>query len=130
MSTPLKFMKPKPPINGSFPLDRDRVCIDEVEAYQQCLRNQEGNTAMCRQLAKEYLLCRMDNGLMAEIPLESLGYNGREAIEEEFPIEVQENSREAKGFVPGKDIVRRGIWESIFGEEREVGGGMSVGEKK
>jgi len=68
--------KPAPPERGSFPLDHDAECKHLISAYLRCLKSQSNpgmNSEECRQLAKGYLDCRMQKGLMAKDEWDNLG---------------------------------------------------------
>ncbi len=68
--------KPSPPERGSFPLDHDAECKHIISSYLRCLRRQNPpgrNNEECRLLAKEYLGCRMEKGLMAKDEWSNLG---------------------------------------------------------
>ncbi|KEF57195.1 uncharacterized protein A1O9_07385 [Exophiala aquamarina CBS 119918] len=72
-------VKPSPPERGSFPLDHDAECKYIISSYLRCLRRQNPpgrNTDECRLLAKEYLGCRMEKGLMAKDEWKNLGLEG------------------------------------------------------
>lgn len=67
--------KPTPPERGSFPLDHDAECKHLISSYLRCLKSQKGtNSDECRQLARGYLDCRMDKGLMARDEWDNLGF--------------------------------------------------------
>ncbi|KAK9356016.1 cytochrome c oxidase assembly protein cox19 [Lipomyces doorenjongii] len=71
-----KVFKPTPPDRGSFPLDHDGECKIQMQIYLDCLRSsrsRERVPADCRLLAKEYLNCRMDRGLMLKDNWVNLG---------------------------------------------------------
>jgi len=71
-------VKPSPPERGSFPLDHDAECKHLISSYLRCLRRQNPpgrNNEECRVLAKDYLNCRMDKGLMAKDEWSNLGLN-------------------------------------------------------
>ena len=70
-------IKPSPPEKGSFPLDHDAECKHLISAYLRCLKQQDPpgrNNPECRDLAKGYLGCRMDKGLMARDEWSNLGF--------------------------------------------------------
>jgi cytochrome c oxidase assembly protein subunit 19 len=85
-----RFSPFTPPLRGSFPLDRTHICDSLVASYLKCLKdyNTHSHTTQipetsppaasssntCRELARKYLECRMDAGLMTEEDLKSLGY--------------------------------------------------------
>ncbi|KIV78847.1 hypothetical protein PV11_06456 [Exophiala sideris] len=71
-------IKPSPPERGSFPLDHDAECKHLISSYLRCLRRQNPpgrNNEECRVLAKDYLNCRMEKGLMAKDEWSNLGLN-------------------------------------------------------
>ncbi|KAF1984704.1 hypothetical protein K402DRAFT_395402 [Aulographum hederae CBS 113979] len=69
------FSKPTPPQRGSFPLDHDAVCASKMKDYLTCIRAHRGmNDEACRQISKGYLVCRMENNLMAPDEMRNLGY--------------------------------------------------------
>ncbi|KAM5213594.1 cytochrome c oxidase assembly protein COX19 [Hipposideros larvatus] len=78
MSTAMNFgsksFQPRPPDKGSFPLDHFGECKRFKEAFMRCLRDNNSENAVCRAEAKAYLQCRMDRQLMAQEPLEKLGF--------------------------------------------------------
>ncbi|ODQ75819.1 hypothetical protein LIPSTDRAFT_41423, partial [Lipomyces starkeyi NRRL Y-11557] len=54
---------PTPPDRGSFPLDHDGECKNQMQIYLDCLRSSRSRERVpsdCRLLAKEYLNCRME----------------------------------------------------------------------
>ncbi|RAH63960.1 coiled-coil-helix-coiled-coil-helix domain-containing protein [Aspergillus aculeatinus CBS 121060] len=66
--------KPTPPERGSFPLDHYGDCKHLISDYLKCLKSNRGvNDDACRQLAKGYLACRMENNLMAPDDFKNLG---------------------------------------------------------
>ncbi|CCH59819.1 hypothetical protein TBLA_0B10020 [Henningerozyma blattae CBS 6284] len=70
----LSALSPTPPERGSFPLDHDGECAAVMHKYLDCLRLARGENAhTCRLLAKQYLACRMDNGLMTRDSWKNLG---------------------------------------------------------
>lgn len=69
-----KTFKPVPPEKGSFPLDHDGQCKLLMIKYMRCLQDNKNENTMCREAAKEYLGCRMDNDLMAREEWSKLGY--------------------------------------------------------
>ncbi|XP_015732023.1 cytochrome c oxidase assembly protein COX19 [Coturnix japonica] len=78
MSTAMNFgaksFKPRPPDKGAFPLDHFGECSAFKERFMQCLRDSGFESGPCRQSAMAYLQCRMDRQLMADEPLEKLGF--------------------------------------------------------
>jgi len=69
-----KSFIPTAPIKGSFPLDHDNVCKVEMVDYMICLNKNRGRNDECRDLAKQYFQCRMENQLMAREDWVKLGY--------------------------------------------------------
>lgn len=65
---------PTAPDKGSFPLDHHNVCKRHMIQYMSCLRENQDDNSLCRELSKEYLKCRMDNDLMAKEDWKSLGF--------------------------------------------------------
>ncbi|KAK9465306.1 hypothetical protein V1512DRAFT_266416 [Lipomyces arxii] len=69
--------RPTPPDRGSFPLDHDGECKTSMQVYLQCLKSSQAGSSrvplQCRVLAKEYLDCRMQNGLMRKDDWVNLG---------------------------------------------------------
>lgn len=71
---PGKVFIPTAPDKGSFPLDREGVCKKSLTDYLTCLARNNHKTEPCREQVKEYLQCRMDNGLMDREELSKLGF--------------------------------------------------------
>ncbi|NXT99824.1 COX19 protein, partial [Buphagus erythrorhynchus] len=78
MSTAMNFSSksftPRPPDKGAFPLDHFGECSAFKERFMECLHHSGYESAACRQSAMAYLECRMDRQLMANEPLEKLGF--------------------------------------------------------
>ncbi|XP_055565538.1 cytochrome c oxidase assembly protein COX19 isoform X1 [Falco cherrug] len=78
MSTAMNFstksFKARPPGKGAFPLDHFGECSTFKERFMECLRDSGYESGACRQRAMAYLQCRMDRQLMANEPLEKLGF--------------------------------------------------------
>ncbi|KAI8896946.1 hypothetical protein BC833DRAFT_515721, partial [Globomyces pollinis-pini] len=68
------FSKAVSPERGSFPLDFNQKCDSKVKEYLACLKQNKNNNAVCKPLAKLYLQCRMDNGLMEKEDMKDLGF--------------------------------------------------------
>ncbi|KAJ1067622.1 hypothetical protein K5549_010740 [Capra hircus] len=49
-------------------------CKSFKEKFMKCLRDNSFENALCRNESKEYLECRMERQLMAQEPLEKLGF--------------------------------------------------------
>lgn len=72
-----KVFIPTPPDKGSFPLDHDGVCKKEMFTYMRCLRECDNNGSACREAAKNYLGCRMENNLMTKEEWSKLGFSDK-----------------------------------------------------
>lgn len=70
-----KLFTPSPPDKGSFPLDHEGQCKRFMLKYMLCLSNNNNDNGTCREEAKDYLGCRMDNQLMAREEWSNLGFN-------------------------------------------------------
>ena len=68
---------PFSPSQGSFPLDHFLECQEHVDLYKACLSSHNNESAHCHHLAKNYLQCRMDKGLMMKEDLNDLGFAKR-----------------------------------------------------
>ncbi|CCE65335.1 hypothetical protein TPHA_0K02020 [Tetrapisispora phaffii CBS 4417] len=68
-------LSPTPPERGSFPLDHDGECTNEMIAYMNCIKLVKGENGAvnCRIKARDYLKCRMDHGLMERDDFKHLG---------------------------------------------------------
>lgn len=69
-----KIFQPKPPIQGSFPLDHEGECKQQMLDYILCMSQAKSDNSKCKHLAKEYLKCRMENNLMDKRDLDTFGY--------------------------------------------------------
>lgn len=108
MSFPMKVPTPSPPAKGSFPLDHKGQCRYEMLKYMLCLNEHEvwfstfifsnlwkepwnisnsyhccdisfqQKNDECRNFAKIYLKCRMDNGLMQQEDWSYLGFSDKD----------------------------------------------------
>lgn len=67
-------LKKYPPDKGSFPLDHEGACKKSMVEFLKCLQANKFNNEQCRNHSKEYLKCRMDEGLMAKEEWAKLGY--------------------------------------------------------
>uniref|UniRef100_A0AC11D7F5 Uncharacterized protein n=1 Tax=Ovis aries TaxID=9940 RepID=A0AC11D7F5_SHEEP len=54
--------------------EREGECKSFKEKFMKCLRDNNFENALCRNESKEYLECRMERQLMAQEPLEKLGF--------------------------------------------------------
>ncbi|KAL3997497.1 CHCH domain family protein [Acanthocheilonema viteae] len=75
MSIPMKVPTPTPPAKGSFPLDHEGQCRYEMLKYMLCLNEHKQKIGECRNFAKIYFKCRMDNGLMQQEEWKYLGFS-------------------------------------------------------
>ncbi|XP_037944740.1 cytochrome c oxidase assembly protein COX19 [Teleopsis dalmanni] len=71
-----KFI-PTPPQKGSFPLDHENLCKKYYLHYMTCLQKNDDNSSRCRDEAKEYLGCRMNNQLMEKVEWSKLGFDNQ-----------------------------------------------------
>ncbi|XP_077273369.1 cytochrome c oxidase assembly protein COX19 [Temnothorax americanus] len=69
-----RLFTPTPPERGSFPLDHEGRCKSTMIRYMRCLVENRSQNTMCRDIAKEYLGCRMDHDLMAREDWSKLGF--------------------------------------------------------
>ncbi len=76
-----KTFKPTPPDKGSFPLDHDGECKTFFLKYMLCLNGSGNDNSQCRSQSKDYLECRMNNGLMAKEGWDALGFKDLEEKE-------------------------------------------------
>ncbi|KAG1755045.1 uncharacterized protein EDB91DRAFT_1042938 [Suillus paluster] len=65
--------KTSPPDRGSFPLDHDGECKEQMMQYMNCLRKNSSESTPCRVMSKQYLDCRMNKGLMEHDDWKNLG---------------------------------------------------------
>lgn len=107
---------PSAPVRGSFPLDHLNECREFARAYRQCLQLQEGKTRGCRREAREYLLCRMERGLMAEDEWKALGLSrdsvvgGVQTNDDPVKDELKtgdSSSQGKEGFIAGAKTAKR-----------------------
>lgn len=77
-----KFI-PSAPDKGSFPLDHEGECKTFMLKYMSCLQEHRDNNTLCREEAKSYLGCRMENNLMAKEEWTKLGYHKQEPAAKE-----------------------------------------------
>lgn len=64
-----------PPEKGSFPIDHEAECQKPMIQFLKCLKENKFDNESCRQFSKDYLECRMANGLMAREDWKKLGYD-------------------------------------------------------
>ncbi|KAF4713108.1 Cytochrome c oxidase assembly protein cox19, partial [Perkinsus olseni] len=117
--------KRRPPDKGSFPLDHFNQCKQIHDKYLKCLRKHKNDNRSCRFLAKEYLQCRMDHGLMAPEPMERLGFTPEDDRAHK-PRDVRADTvREDKGWLAGRELLEARGWV----RPRMFGGGVWGGNK-
>ncbi|MES1904621.1 MAG: Cytochrome c oxidase assembly protein cox19 [Paramarteilia canceri] len=63
-----------PPDRGSFALDIEGVCKEQMLVYFKCLTENKNKSFECIQEQKDILNCRMDNNLMERESFEDLGF--------------------------------------------------------
>ncbi|UZJ56899.1 hypothetical protein CBS101457_006219 [Exobasidium rhododendri] len=71
-----------PPDRGSFPLDHDGDCKKVMQDYLKCMKANKMDNGKCRFLSKQYLECRMENGLMEKDEMSNLGFHEEDSREE------------------------------------------------
>lgn len=64
----------KKPERGSFILDHNNDCTLIKKKYLKCLKENNSDHILCRNYAKEYFICRMENNLLEKENLENLGF--------------------------------------------------------
>lgn len=69
-----KQFVPTPPEKGSFPLDHEGICREVMIKYMSCLIDNKNIASNCKEQSKDYLGCRMNNGLMARESWSNLGF--------------------------------------------------------
>jgi cytochrome c oxidase assembly protein subunit 19 len=70
-----KRFTPTAPDKGSFPLDHEGSCKLYMLRYMSCLTENRDDNSKCRDQAKKYLECRMENNLMAKEDWSKLGFS-------------------------------------------------------
>lgn len=134
----------RPPLKGSFPLDRRRECAREEAQYLQCLGSSGSSTSKsepggvstrsfdhlhCRGLAEEFLRCRMDANLMSKEDLSKLGFRSPSAEEgssvgdasshavgaEEKEEQRDVRRKEEEGFLAGLQAIQPYTSRGFFG---------------
>jgi len=88
--------KPAPPEKGSFPIDHNKACAVEFQKYMACLKSTDGDSYKCKPDSKTYLICRMENGLMAKEDLDDMGFTENPNL-----TILPKPQREKEGFVGG-----------------------------
>ena len=95
----------KAPEKGSFPLDHGGTCKIPMKAFQNCIKNNKGSHAICRDFSKKYLTCRMDNNLMAKEDLSELGFTETAQLNALNAAKKDAGKKkETTGFIAGMNI--------------------------
>ncbi|TCD60979.1 Cytochrome c oxidase assembly protein cox19 [Steccherinum ochraceum] len=81
-----------PPDRGSFPLDHYGECKEYMKSYLNCLRKNSSTSTPCRHLNREYLDCRMSNGLMDRDDWKNLGLSNLPQDKAEAPTDLPSSS--------------------------------------
>lgn len=68
-----KTLKPRAPEKGSFPLNSEGLCQDFMKNYLECIKKHGYKGHECFLSSKNYVKCRMENGLMEREDLKKLG---------------------------------------------------------
>ncbi|CTQ40886.1 Cytochrome c oxidase assembly protein COX19 [Babesia microti strain RI] len=127
----LKRQVVKPPDRGSFPLDHFRECTNEHITYLRCLEANKKNAGSCRIESGKYLVCRMKHNLLAEEPLEELGYRPDEISKIMDPnykynhnpmvtVDEKNGFKEDNGYLAGVELIdnyskaRSWLYKTIF----------------
>ena len=110
MATPMRRSgSPLAPEKGVFPLDHFGECKKGMKAYLGCLKRHGEEASACRQLSADYLKCRMERELMAEQPLEELGFSDKKGDDVKGnKTERIEGQNKSEGFVGGVRYASRG----------------------
>ncbi|KAF4662250.1 Cytochrome c oxidase assembly protein cox19 [Perkinsus chesapeaki] len=124
---------PTTPSGQKFRMSRDsatgvthpKSSFMTIRRYLKCLRTHRNDNRSCRFLAKEYLQCRMDHGLMAPEPMERLGFTSEDDRARK-PREFRTDTvREDEGWLAGRDLLEARGWV----RPRMFGGGVWGGAK-
>lgn len=75
-----KSFTPVPPDKGSFPLDHEGRCKKFMVYYMSCLTKNNNDNSACREEARTYLECRMENDLMKKEDFSKLGFSDSESF--------------------------------------------------
>jgi len=70
-----RVITPTAPIKGSFPLDHKGDCTETMVDYFHCMEKKDSKNELCRDYAKAYFECRMNNNLMAKEDWSKLGFD-------------------------------------------------------
>lgn len=123
MSTPSRGSSVvRPPEKGVFPLDHDGECKAPMITFLKCLKENDQNHLLCKDLSKAYLECRMAANLMQSEDLTALGFKGDQADYNKLNDTIAERDRkkEKEGFIAGTGIKQRAGGKSIFDKIREM----------
>lgn len=109
-----RSLPPRAPMKGSFPLDHLGECAPLAKLYSACVREHDGAAGQCRVLARRYLECRMEAGLMAQEQMAALGLDADVPPPAEGDPKADDGSaggekrgEERKGFVAGIRTAKR-----------------------
>jgi cytochrome c oxidase assembly protein subunit 19 len=95
----------KAPEKGSFPLDHGGTCKIPMKDFQNCIKNNKGSHALCREFSKKYLTCRMENNLMAKEDLSDLGFTNAAKMNALAAAKRDTGPKKEKtGFIAGMNI--------------------------
>eukprot|EP00761_Pharyngomonas_kirbyi_P000651 gb/GECH01000651.1/.p1 GENE.gb/GECH01000651.1/~~gb/GECH01000651.1/.p1 ORF type:complete len:125 (+),score=20.17 gb/GECH01000651.1/:1-375(+) len=103
------------PERGSFIRDHLHECDPYIETYYKCLNENRMYGARCRREMKDYLDCRLAEGLMTEEDYSTMELPDPEEEVPELPDEVVQElgAKEKEGFTAGIGEVR--WWEGSSG---------------
>jgi len=104
MPPPSRTLPPSPPARGSFPLDHNGECKPYMQNFLKCMKEQELSHSQCRTFSKDYLQCRMNNGLMATEDLNSLGFSPDVHI---VPAVPDTTSKQPKEIIAGLNSAKK-----------------------
>lgn len=97
----------RPPQRGIFPLDHFADCKAPMDLYLQCLEDHKDIHHECRNFSRDYLKCRMDNGLMSQENLDQMGFSDDTRVKGAKEYDM---SKEKEGFIAGKHISKTPKW--------------------
>lgn len=73
---------PTPPLKGAFPLDKEGLCKTEMLEFMLCMHDKSSLNHECQPRIREYLECRMRNGLMDQEEFHKLGLGKVDKVSE------------------------------------------------
>lgn len=85
----------RPPEKGAFPLDHLGECRDFMKKYVICLAHNDNEQSKCRQHAKDYFECRMQNELMAREDWDRLGFFDKNSAKRQ-PEQVRQTNADVQ----------------------------------